>query len=109
MTELKTILAENLKVYRKEMGFSQAKLAELVDTAPNYIAMIEARKRFPSDIMLEKIAVALQREPCELFSMKALLQKQLQKSLMLDFVEFMTLKLKGLSDEAGNTPRNAAK
>jgi transcriptional regulator with XRE-family HTH domain len=54
------------------MGLSQLKLADLADTAPNYIAMIEAEKRFPTDTMLEKIAAALQREPCELFAVTPL-------------------------------------
>ena len=106
MTELRTILAENLKVYRNEMGFSQAKLAELVDTAPNYIAMIETRKRFPSDTMLEKIAVALQLEPCELFSTVPL-QKQWQEALLADFAEFIDLKQKGLWEKFRNAPCNA--
>jgi transcriptional regulator with XRE-family HTH domain len=93
MTKLRTVLAENLRTYRNEMGFSQLKLANLVDTAPNYIAMIEAGKRFPTDKMLEKIAVALQREPCELFSI-APLQKHWQESLLADFADFINLKLK---------------
>ena len=68
MVRLRTVVSENIKAYRKERGLSQMKLADLVDAAPNYIAMIEAGKRFPSDTMLEKIAVALNREPVELFS-----------------------------------------
>ena len=105
MTKLRMILARNLKAYRNEMGFSQAKLAELVDTAHNYIAMIEAGNRFPSDRMLEKIASALQRESCELFSMGSL-QKQLQEALLAEFAEFLTLKLKGSLEEICNTPCN---
>ena len=56
-----------MKAYRKELGFSQAKLAELVNTATNYIAQIENGKRFPTDTMLEKIASALQKKAHELF------------------------------------------
>jgi len=106
MTALRTILAKNLKAYRSEMGFSQAKLAELVGTAPNYIAMIEVRKRFPSDAMLEKIATALQREPCELFSMGSSPRKQLQEALLAEFAEFLAFKLKELPKEICNTPCN---
>ncbi|MCL2066319.1 MAG: helix-turn-helix domain-containing protein [Treponema sp.] len=92
MTKLRTILAQNLRAYRSEMGFSQLKLANLVDSAPNYIAMIEAEKRFPTDTMLEKIATALQREPCELFSTIPL-QKRWQEELLADFAEFINLKM----------------
>jgi transcriptional regulator with XRE-family HTH domain len=93
MTKLRTILAGNIRTYRNEMGLSQLKLANLVDTAPNYIAMIEAGKRFPTDAMLEKIATALQREPCELFSI-APMQKQWQETLLADFNEFINQKMK---------------
>ena len=88
MTRLRTILAENIKAYRNEKGLSQLKLAVLADTAPNYIAMIEAEKRFPTDTMLEKIAAALQREPCELFAI-APIQKQWQEALLTEMAEFI--------------------
>jgi transcriptional regulator with XRE-family HTH domain len=74
------------------MGLSQLKLANLIETAPNYIAMIEAGRRFPTDTMLEKIAVALQREPCELFSITPV-QKHWQETLLADFAEFINQKL----------------
>jgi transcriptional regulator with XRE-family HTH domain len=80
------------------MGLSQLKLANMVDTAPNYIAMIEAQKRFPTDTMLERIAVALQREPLELFSM-APIQKQWRSALLEELAEFITLKLKDAQQE----------
>ncbi|MDR2482491.1 MAG: helix-turn-helix domain-containing protein [Treponema sp.] len=98
MTRLRTILAENIKAYRNEKGLSQLKLAVLADTAPNYIAMIEAEKRFPTDTMLEKIAAALQREPCELFAI-APIQKQWQESLLAELAEFIKGKLQGVQKD----------
>ena len=68
------------------------KLADLVNTAPNYIAMIEAEKRFPTDTMLEKIASALQKEPCELFSITPI-QKQWQETILAELAEFIAHKL----------------
>ena len=50
------------------MGISQAKLAEIANIAPGYVAMIELEKSFPSDEVLERIAHALKIEPTELFS-----------------------------------------
>jgi transcriptional regulator with XRE-family HTH domain len=70
MTDLRKILASNMKLLRKCQGYSQARLAEAVNTADNYIALIESGKRFPSVTMLEKIAVALKVDTVELFSMK---------------------------------------
>ena len=92
MTKLRTILAENLKVYRKEMGISQFKLASMIDSAPNYIAMIEAGKRFPTDTMLEKIAAALKKEPFELFSIIPV-QKDWQKTLLTEISNLISQKL----------------
>ena len=92
MIKLRTILAENIKAYRKEIGFSQLKLANLIDSAPNYIAMIEAEKRFPTDTMLEKIALALNKEPCELFLIKPM-QKEWQKTILAEMENFIAQKL----------------
>jgi len=92
MTRLRTILAENLKAYRQEMKISQIKLADLVDTAPNYIAMIEAEKRFPTDTMLEKLAIALNKDPYELFSITPV-KKEWQKSILVELSKVITQKL----------------
>jgi transcriptional regulator with XRE-family HTH domain len=103
MIKLRTILAANIKAYRTEMGLSQLKLADLADTAPNYIAMIEAEKRFPTDTMLERIATALRKEPFELFSI-APVQKRWQSSLLAELAEFITLKLKDAQQESTYDP-----
>jgi len=92
MTRLRTILAGNMKAYRKEMGVSQFKLADIIDSAPNYIAMIEAEKRFPTDTMLEKIAIALNREPYELFAVTPI-QKDWQQAVLTEFADFLAKKL----------------
>jgi len=70
MTDLRKVLASNMKLYRKELGISQAKLAERANITDNYIALIETGKRFPSVSMLERIAKVLQRDTIELFSLK---------------------------------------
>ena len=98
MIKLKTVIAQNIRAYRNEMGLSQIKLADLVDTAPNYIAMIEAEKRFPSDTMLERIASALRREPFELFSL-APIQKQWRVNLLNEMADFIDLKLQEAQKE----------
>jgi len=68
MTDIRLVLAENMKKYRKIKGISQAKLAETINTATNYIAMIEIGKKFPSAGMLERIAGALNVDTPELFT-----------------------------------------
>ncbi|MDR1802462.1 MAG: helix-turn-helix transcriptional regulator [Treponema sp.] len=68
MTDIRLVLADNMKKYRKIQKISQEKLAEKVNTAPNYIAMIEVGKKFPSASMLERIAMALNVDTPELFT-----------------------------------------
>jgi transcriptional regulator with XRE-family HTH domain len=68
MTSLRTVLAQNMKAQRQNLGISQAQLAERVKTSANYIAQIETEMRFPKPEMLERIAVALEIEPPALFA-----------------------------------------
>ena len=70
MTNLRELLGTNMKIFRNSAGLSQSKLAERVDTATNYISAIEAGRRFPSVEMLERIAVALNIDTTDLFSIK---------------------------------------
>jgi len=96
MTDIRLILAENMKKYRKILGISQEKLAEKMNTAPNYIAMIEVGKKFPSAGMLERIALALNVDTPELFttnnvtfitnSNKTL--ERLYQEILIDFKKF---------------------
>jgi len=90
MTNLRHILALNIKKRRGSLGFSQVKLAEMVNTAPTYIAMIELEKRSPSFEMIERIAAALQIDPPDLFSKTVYpieTVKQFHESVLGDFKE----------------------
>ena len=88
MTSLRKLLGANIKIYRNVCGFSQAKLAECVGTATNYIAAIEAGRRFPSIEVLEKLAFALNIDAPELFSMKLIpfytTKEELEEQIWLD-------------------------
>ncbi|MCL2835002.1 MAG: helix-turn-helix transcriptional regulator [Treponema sp.] len=57
----------NLRKYRKQLGYTQEKLAELCSTDPCYIRQIEIGRRFPSIKYIEKIAEALGIAPYRLF------------------------------------------
>jgi len=99
MTNLRHVLALNMKKKRSTLGLSQAKLAEKINTAPTYIAMIELQKKFPSVEMLERIASALLMDTTELFSIKSLPEdflKNLYKSVLIDFEKIITKKIKEL-------------
>jgi len=68
MTDIRQLLGTNIKFYRKSCNLTQAKLAEKVNTATNYISAIEAGRRFPSVKILEKIALALKIDVPRLFN-----------------------------------------
>jgi transcriptional regulator with XRE-family HTH domain len=67
MTNLRDILANNLKEHRRKCGVSQAKLAEKAGISTQYVAMIELSRQFPTPEVLERIAIALGIEAHELF------------------------------------------
>jgi transcriptional regulator with XRE-family HTH domain len=70
MIHLNAVLAANIKARRKSQGLTQESLAEKVNTATTYIAMIESGRRTPSFKMIERIAEVLRVEAPELFAMK---------------------------------------
>ena len=87
MTNLINLIASNMKENRRILGISQAVLAERLNTSTNYIAMIELGRKTPSLIMLERIAVALEIDPPELFSMRKVPEvslKKLKKTVLED-------------------------
>ena len=96
MTDIRQVLANNIKKYRKTHGLTQAKLAEKINSATTYITTIETGKKFPSSAMLEKIAKALDVDTPDLFTVKNILfatkgnnsTEQLLQELLGDFQQF---------------------
>jgi len=68
MTDIKQLLAFNVKQNRSRLGISQAKLAEKMGSSTQYIAMIELGRKFPSVKMMERLALALEIDNLDLFS-----------------------------------------
>jgi transcriptional regulator with XRE-family HTH domain len=92
MVYLKSVLAANIKARRKSLGLTQEKLAEMINTAPTYIAMIEAERRTPSFNMIERLAKALEIEAPELFSTKNYPTEsvsQIHENLLSQFDKFL--------------------
>jgi len=67
MTNLREIFAHNLKKKRQNCGFSQAKLAEMVNVSTHHIATIETARNYPTLDLVERMANALDIEIYELF------------------------------------------
>ncbi|MCL2232196.1 MAG: helix-turn-helix transcriptional regulator [Treponema sp.] len=64
---LQQVFMANLRKHRKQLGFTQEKLAEMCNTDPCYIRQIEIGRRFPSIQYIERIAEALNIAPYRLF------------------------------------------
>jgi len=85
MANIREILAQNLKENRRRLGITQPELAERASLSIHHIAMIEIGRRFPSPDVIDKLAVALDIEPNELFAVDALNEKsiaQMQKAIL---------------------------
>ena len=89
MTDVRKLLAYNMKRYREILGLSQMGLAEKVGCSPTLIGKIEIMKRFPSADSLNLIAKALKIEPADLFkksdeseALKTAASRQEQKNLL---------------------------
>lgn len=92
MTNIRNVLAVNMKARRKELNLSQAELAEKIGTSPNYISKIEAEKQFPSVQMIESLATALQCDSVDLFSIEIIKKdnlEEIQKSLCNDITSLI--------------------
>jgi transcriptional regulator with XRE-family HTH domain len=67
MTRIRELLASNIRKYRHARGWSQAKLAEKVDTSAHYLGMLETKTKYPSPEMIERIAAAFGIDSTDLF------------------------------------------
>jgi transcriptional regulator with XRE-family HTH domain len=69
MTNLRQLLAHNMKERRQILKMSQYRLAQKAGTSTYYIGMIETLKKYPSPEMMQRIASGLGIDTPELFSM----------------------------------------
>lgn len=64
---IETVVSENIKILRKQLGWSQEMLAERTGVSAPYITQIEVGKRTPSLDIVQKLATALGVEYKTLF------------------------------------------
>jgi transcriptional regulator with XRE-family HTH domain len=67
---LRAVVARNLRVVRKQKGFTQEELADLAGINRNYVGQIEREEKSPTIDLLERLVVALDVEP-EVFFLKS--------------------------------------
>jgi len=82
MTNIREVLANNIKSYRRKCGFSQDKLAELAGISSQYLATVETCRKFPTPEVLDLLAGALGIETHELFTSAPSPQSELEKLRM---------------------------
>jgi transcriptional regulator with XRE-family HTH domain len=64
--QLQEIIAENIKRVRKEMGLTQAELAESAGISSGYMCDIERSRRWPSAQIISRLAEVLKLDPFQL-------------------------------------------
>ena len=75
MSDLKRNFGKRVRELRKSAGFTQEKLAELIDFEPSNISKMEKGLHFPQPEKIERIAKALHTEIYELFNFEHLKDK----------------------------------
>lgn len=86
MNPTKVLLGRRIKQLRKEKGWTQDYLSELLGINAKSILRIENGKTFPTVENLEKIADVFNIEIQDLFKNKALAETEILKSVILDIV-----------------------
>jgi transcriptional regulator with XRE-family HTH domain len=79
MANIREVLANNIKKYRRICGFSQDKLAELAGISSQYLATVETCRKFPTPEVLDRLAEALGIETHELFTFDPTPQNELER------------------------------
>ena len=67
MADTKKLIGARIKELRKQAGFTQERLAEIVDMDSRHLSRLEVGKHFPSLDSLERIAEALNAPLAEFF------------------------------------------
>ncbi len=64
--KLRNVFSNNVKFYRKQLGISQEKLAELSNLSTNYIGLIESKARRVNIDTIQKLSQGLNIESYKL-------------------------------------------
>lgn len=89
---IKKTLGLKIKELRKKAKFSQEKFSEMVDMNPRQIVRIENGESFPTAENLERIALALNITPQELFYNEAFIPDEILKQEINKSLNFLDTK-----------------
>jgi transcriptional regulator with XRE-family HTH domain len=65
--KLRAVVARNLRVLRKQKGFTQEELADVAGINRNYVGQIEREEKSPTVDMVEKLSIAIGVKPESMF------------------------------------------
>jgi transcriptional regulator with XRE-family HTH domain len=82
-------IGTKIKKYRKQKGFTQVKLAELLEVDHSFISKIESGKKIPSLFQLEKLARILSLPPSVLLEDSTLISTLRGLSERFDYDEIL--------------------
>ena len=82
-------LGKRIKELRKQKGFTQEKLAELINMEQNSISIIESGRNFPTLVTLEKIANILEVNLSDFFNYEYLDDIELVKQSVQTDLQIM--------------------
>jgi transcriptional regulator with XRE-family HTH domain len=108
MTDIRKVLAANIKAFRKEKGLTQANLADQAGTATHYIAMIEGCKNFPSPDMIERIAVVFGKYTVDLFALNPI-RHDWKTLLLSDISTLVDQRLNEITNTESNKQKHSKK
>jgi transcriptional regulator with XRE-family HTH domain len=68
--KLRAVVARNLRMLRKQKGFTQEELADVAGINRNYVGQIEREEKSPTVDVLEKLSIALEVNAVDLFAQR---------------------------------------
>jgi transcriptional regulator with XRE-family HTH domain len=66
--KLRAVVAKNLRILRRQKGFTQEELADLAGLNRNYVGQIEREEKSPTLDTVEKLCFALSTTPMALIT-----------------------------------------
>ena len=84
----KELLGKKIQQIRKSRGFTQEKLAEIIEMDSGYICKMETGRHTPSLETLEKLANALKVELSEFLNFETLVEAD-YKSKLIELIEIL--------------------
>jgi transcriptional regulator with XRE-family HTH domain len=107
MTDIRNLIALNIRKYRHSRGWSQTELAERAQTSPHYVGMMETKVKYPSPEMIAKLANAFGVDSTDLFKPEtdpALALKGFQRAAWEDVGKEIDQIVAGKLKELGESP-----